>query len=76
MASATTTLTATNFNATKLTLESPEEIKGRKGSWSAKLKYDDDYFLIQTPKLFTPIRVCFCLSKTSRTHIFPSGCSQ
>ena len=54
MANSTTTLTALTFNPSKLTLEAPEEVKGRKGSWSAKLKYDDDYFLVQTAKLFTP----------------------
>jgi len=54
MAATTTTLTATNFNPSKLTLEDPKKVDGRQGSFSATLKYDDTYFLIQTPKLFTP----------------------
>jgi len=54
MANTKFTLTTKNFEPLKLTLEDPEEVLGRKGSWSSKLKYDDEYFLLQTHKLFTP----------------------
>ena len=54
MASTQTKLTANNFDATLLTLEDPMENKERKGVYSARLKYDGQSFLIQTPKLYAP----------------------
>ena len=47
-------LTAKNFDVSKLTLEKPIQNKERKNVYSAKLKYDGESFLLQTPKLFTP----------------------
>ena len=52
MSNTTITLTTKNFNPSKLTLEEPVEIKGK--GWSSQLKYDEEYFLIQTSKLYTP----------------------
>lgn len=58
MASTTTQLNTTNFDVSKLVLEKPVPNDKRNNVFSAKLRYlvDDEptFFLIETPKLFTP----------------------
>lgn len=59
MAQTNLTLTVENFDVSRLVLEKPVANEKRKNVYSAKLKYLDEndekrFFLLQTPKLFTP----------------------
>ena len=59
MAQQNITLTIDNFDVSRLVLEKPVANEKRKNVYAARLKYlnDEDekcYFILQTPKLFTP----------------------